>query len=285
MWFSVAVHANLERHAFVVGNAEYEHQRWLLENPYNDAQDMAKALRKLGFKVHQDKPLLDLTKSQFNKELEDFSSGLPESALVVVYFAGHGITWNRENYLIPVESSISNVNELAQKAISLRNVLTTLLSYNNTGYNILLLDACRDTPLQGKETNGLIKLNSIPDRTFIGYAANEGETASDGDGRNGTFTSALLHSLNKHSHDAIDVLFRKVSARVKKKTRQLQNPIADNQISEEVCFSICKSPSNNKWLYVVAGAAAIAVALLAGRDDSQKEIDSSFTLTVVPPNP
>ena len=283
---SVPVYAELEKHALVIGNSAYRDSGWILNNPRNDAQDIAAVLKDIGFAVHNGLPLFDLTHERFKAELQAFSNELPEESIAVVYFAGHGIGTYRENYLIPVNAQLTHVNELPSKAVGLRDVLATLLSKNSKGFNIIFLDACRDTPLEGKPFNGLLKLNPVANRTFIGYASNEGETASDGVGRNGVFTSALLNALREYPGEAIDVLFRKVSGRVKANTSNRQNPIADNTISEKMCLAQCETQSQNRWWYAVLGAALVAI-LLGQSDDSVSSGEGGdedrFTINLTPP--
>lgn len=281
--FSFVAQAELERHAFVVGNSQYQGAAWVLENPRNDADDMAKVLAELGYAVHRKTALYDLTRTEFEREIEAFSEKLPEESIALVYFAGHGVSSYRENYLIPVDAALTHVDELEANAISVRKSLATLLASNSKGFNIFFLDSCRDTPLAGQQVSGLIKLNPVSNRTFIGYATNEGETASDGTDRNGTFTGVLLKALREFPGEAIDVLFRKVSGGVKETTSNRQNPIADNTISEKMCLVECASPTSNKWWYAVLGAAAVALILGSSSDGGNDE--DTFTLNLTPPNP
>lgn len=280
--------SDLKRYAFVVGNSLYQGAGWPISNPYNDAQDMAAALLALGFNVHGDGALYDLNRGEFERELASFSAQLPEESVVVVYYAGHGASAYRENYLIPVDAQLSHIDDLASKAISVRSMLAKLLASNSKGFNFFFLDSCRDTPLQGQQVRGLVKLNPVSNRTFIGYAANEGETASDGTNRNGVFTGVLLEALREYPDEAIDVLFRKVSGGVKKATTNLQNPIADNTVSEKVCLVPCASESNYRWLYGVVGIAALTLLLSSDSDGGSSgagQDQDTFTLNLRPPNP
>lgn len=281
---SAVAQAQLERHAFVVGNSQYQGAGWNLDNPRNDAEDMAAVLTDLGYAVHKNTALFDLTRAQFDRELEAFSLKLPEESIALVYFAGHGVSSYRDNYLIPVDTVMTHVDELPEKAISVRSALATLLATNSKGFNIFFLDSCRDTPLEGQQISGLIKLNPVSNRTFIGYAANEGETASDGTDRNGTFTGILLQALRDFPGEAVDVFFRKVSGGVKEVTANQQNPIADNTISEKVCLAECVSDAGNKWWYALLGAAAVAL-ILGGSDSGSSSSEDTFTLNLTPPNP
>ena len=61
-----------KRIALVVGNSEYKHTG-RLENPKNDAADMAAALKKLGFAVIEGR---DLDKAAMDRTVRDFAEAL-----------------------------------------------------------------------------------------------------------------------------------------------------------------------------------------------------------------
>jgi len=87
--------------ALIIGNAQYEHAA-VLRNPLNDAHDMAQKLEDLGFEVNL---VTDSSLRAMNEALERFYNQLSEGATALFYFAGHGIQYNGENYLIPVMPS------------------------------------------------------------------------------------------------------------------------------------------------------------------------------------
>ncbi len=62
---------------------------------------MARALRQLGFTVIERH---DVTRDQVLKALADFRRTLSNAEVGLFYFAGHGLSIDGANYLVPVKS-------------------------------------------------------------------------------------------------------------------------------------------------------------------------------------
>ncbi len=175
--------------------------------------------------------MLDLNRRDIVRSLVKFANGLPDNADVVFYYAGHGVSDSRENYLIPVEHQIEVVEQLPDLAISLRFILERLKNANPKGTNVVLLDACRDNLLGSRTRStraGLSTEQNIPRGVFIGYAADSGEVAIDGAGRNGVYTTELLNVMRSRPNVIIDVAHREVVDAVIKKTGGRQYPVSEN---------------------------------------------------------
>jgi len=75
-----------ERIALVIGNGNYQSRP--LKNPVNDAQDIAQALRQLGFsvifKTNADQATMENAINHFGKKLDGGAVGL-------FYYSGHGV--------------------------------------------------------------------------------------------------------------------------------------------------------------------------------------------------
>ena len=71
--------------------------------------------------------------------------------------------------------------------------------------------------------------------TLVAYAAEEGKTAADGDGRNSPYTGALLAYLEEPGLD-VGRLFRKVRAEVVRETGGAQKPFEYGALPEEDVF-------------------------------------------------
>ncbi len=198
-----------KRTALVIGNGEYQNARKLL-NPVNDATDMAAALREVGFEVISG---TNLSRKQMNDRVREFGDALKANGGVgLFYYAGHGIQVGGRNYLIPVDADIPREDEIEDSAVNLDLVLRKLDTANN-GLNIVILDACRNNPFarswtRGEDAGGLAQI-SAPTGTFIAYATSPDKTASDGDGRNGLYTSQMLKAL-KQPNLKIEETFKEV---------------------------------------------------------------------------
>src|SRR5690606_25468132 len=75
--------------------------------------------------------------------------------------------------------------------------------------NIVILDACRDNPLVTRSTRPTdLAPIYAPRGTLIAFSTSPGQTASDGIGRNGAFTEALLRHISTPELTIEDVLKR-----------------------------------------------------------------------------
>lgn len=303
---SCMVHAT-ERHALVIGNSNYADGA--LDNPINDATDMAAQLKAMGYKVHGGEAALDLDRREIERSLDAFARQLPEGATAMFYYAGHGMGYKRNNYLIPVKHNIETEDDLPDRAVSLRRITSVLENANPNGVNIALLDACRDSPLKrGYRTtrNGLTK-EEIPYGVFVGYAAGYGQVAQDGNGRNGTYTAELLNVLKEQPDVIIEVAHKTVANRVIEKSAGKQKPAFEGNVYGNWCFGECSDtpqealkpiPSstdrdqsftppepkrfNTKWM--IAGG-VVAAALIAGllQDSDPPPPGQTYILDLTPP--
>ena len=180
--------------ALVIGNGAYSNLA-PLANPVNDANDIAAVLSHLGFTVDR---VINGTMFQMEDAfllLKDRLSGA-ENAYGFFFYAGHGVQAGGENFLIPVDANIPNENYLRNRAVSVQTLLDDLNDAGNS-LNVVVLDACRDNPFGWSRSGnrGLSIVTRQPADSIIVYATSAGRTASDGDGRNGLFTSQLINNL------------------------------------------------------------------------------------------
>ena len=187
-----------ERVALVIGNSAYRHTV-PLRNPKNDAGDMARSLRELGFAVIEG---LDLDEAAFEAKLREFARAAVGAEATLFYYAGHGLQVDEENYLVPVDAQLVSEVDVRLDTISLDTVMTEMRSK----VNLVFLDACRDNPLaqnlarsMGPNRSSAVGrgLGRVEDSAgmLIAYATAPGNVASDGDGENSPFTEALLANL------------------------------------------------------------------------------------------
>src|SRR5262249_33910622 len=144
----------------------------------------------------------------------------------VVYYAGHGVEVGGRNWLIPTDAVFRSVPQIDQEAISLDLVMRVLA---DARFGLIILDACRDNPFavaQKGGTRGLTRgLARVQPKAnlLVAYAARDGTTASDGDGRNSPFTSALLRNLETPGLE-VELMFRRVRNAVMQDTHHQQQP-------------------------------------------------------------
>jgi hypothetical protein len=214
------------RIALVIGNGDYKHTS-TLDNPVNDANDISNTLKSIGFEVisgtNQTKRGMETLIREFGDKL------LKQGGIGLFYYAGHGIQIKGKNYLIPVDAEIPQEDEIDYAAVPIDFVLTKMESADNS-INLIILDACRNNPFARSWRNfrdigdgkGLAKI-SPPTGTLVLYATEPGNVASDGTGRNGLFTAALLNQIKKPGIE-YDRLVKQVSAEVWEKSNKKQLP-------------------------------------------------------------
>ena len=130
-----------KRVALVIGNSAYEHAT-PLKNPKNDAEAIARALTDVGFEVVKG---LDLTHIDFAQTVASFRKKLRGADVGLLFYAGHGLQVNGQNYLAPVDAELADETALGFEAVPLHLVLK--LMERETKTNLVFLDACRDNPL------------------------------------------------------------------------------------------------------------------------------------------
>ncbi|MFZ9408081.1 MAG: caspase family protein [Burkholderiaceae bacterium] len=219
------------RVALVVGNSTYTNAP--LNNPINDANDMAAKLRSMGFEVML---RTNLNRAQMRAAVREFGEALKRKEVGLFYFAGHGIESKGRNFLIPVAASLASEFELEDEAVDANAVLRAMEDAGNPT-NILILDACRDNPFARSwrsGSRGLAPMNA-PAGSFIAFATAPGSVAADGTGRNGTFTKHLLASLGHQDLD-IDRVFTRVTAAVANETGRKQIPWKFSSLTGEFSF-------------------------------------------------
>src|SRR6202035_5260248 len=174
-----------KRVALVMGNSAYQNVS-RLANPTNDSEAMSAMLKKAGFDVVELKR--DLNVSEMRRALRDFSDTVRDADFAIIYFAGHGIEINGNNYLIPTDAVLERDIDAFDEAIPLERVLTVIEPAKQL--RLVILDACRDNPFNktmrrsiGSRAvgRGLAKVEPENPNTLIAFAAKAGSTASDGD--------------------------------------------------------------------------------------------------------
>jgi WD40 repeat protein len=184
---------NQKRLALVIGNANYRFSP--LANPENDARAMQEVLAQSGFDVIKYE---NLDQRGMKQAMDEFGEKLKGYDVALFFYAGHGIQSKGYNYLIPVDANLTTEAQVEYDCVAADRVLA-LMESAGTGVNIIILDACRNNPFERAWTRsatgrGLAFMNA-PRGSLIAYATAPGSTASDGSGKNGLYTSAILKSL------------------------------------------------------------------------------------------
>jgi len=222
-----APEGDVQKFALVIGNSAYTNLT-PLANPVNDAGDIALVLEHLGFTVDK---VLNGTLEQMEDAVLRLKDKLNAAGdgYGFFFYAGHGVQSGGENFLIPVNANIPGENFLRNRAMSIQQVLDDLNDARN-GLNVVVLDACRDNPFGWSRggNRGLSIITRQPADSIIVYATSAGQTASDGTGRNGLFTSQLINNLATPGIDVNEV-FRRTGQDVAKASKNNQVPAIYSQ--------------------------------------------------------
>ena len=230
-----------KRVALVIGNGAYS-QAGTLENPVNDATDVANALKKFGFEVILG---LDLDRRSFDEKIRAFSNALEDADAGVLFYAGHGLQVAGHNYLVPVDAGLSSERDLDFETVSLDFVLRQMEVGREGKTNIVFLDACRDNPLSRNLARsmgtrsvsvgqGLAEVQTGVG-TFIAYSTQPGNVAMDGAGRNSPFTAALSSRVQEKGRN-LTALMIEVRKDVLKATGGRQVPWDHSALTSDFFF-------------------------------------------------
>ena len=199
--------------ALIIGNADYQNEKDKLINAVNDANDFANKLLSLGFIVQKE---INCNRETFDRAVRKFGEDLNDFEVGLFYFSGHGLQIEGKNYLTSIDTSF--VDDVSAKHTSFP--LDEIIDYMQkakTLINILILDACRDTPLpsqyRGIQGQGLAPIHA-PKGTLIAFSTSPGEKAMDyGSGHNSIYTGALLNHIDD-TNIPIEDFFKRVRTTV-----------------------------------------------------------------------
>jgi uncharacterized caspase-like protein len=224
---SAPAQAAEKRVALVIGNSTYAHAP-SLRNPASDARAIADLLTKAGF--DQVTLKLDLAYDGMRLALRDFGLAARSAEVAVVYFAGHGLEFGGENYLVPVDAALKSDSSVAFETATLSAVLEAIRPASRL--RLVILDACRSNPLATRMEPTGGRTRSIPrglgrieptGDVLVAYAAKAGTVAADGSGRHSPYAEALLANLTTPGLD-IRLVLGRVRDLVLAKTNGAQEP-------------------------------------------------------------
>ncbi len=233
------------RLALLIGNKDYQSSNLPdLTNPINDVTSMSAVLKKLGFEVIIEK---NATQQTFRLALLKFRQLLRANDVGLVYYSGHGMSYNGQSYLMPIDAQVNCVEEIEAYGIGLRQILTDM-KYLQLQNSIVILDACRNQDLNActNQGKGMINKGFVapqnPSGSIVIYATEEGSVAQDTpDLPNGLFTYELLKYLglpNVGLREILDKAFDGVEAYSQGK----QSPARYDKLKGDFYFLVGNTP-------------------------------------------
>ncbi len=198
---------------------------------------MGKTLSELGFVVVL---ISNCRRSEMRaklKEMRDQLSGSP-GALGFVYYSGHGVQVDGENYLVPVDNDgLNSEADVKEDCLSLGYVLDIAKGTAAKAY-VVIIDACRDNPFLGQKGEGgkglAVVSRKMDPSTLVAFAASPGETASATlGGANSIYTAELARNLRQPNLSLLEV-FQSTRSAVRTKSGNKQLPREDNGLEEQI---------------------------------------------------
>jgi WD40 repeat protein len=214
------------RLALVIGNGAYEEGP--LPNAVNDAEDVSRTLRSIGFQVTL---LKNANKQAMEETVDGFRSQLRRGDLGLFYFSGHGVQVAGESFLIPLGFKPTVEENVKYRSVRLNEIVNSLEA-TDAFARVVILDACRNTLPRSWQMNrrnfAVRGLATPPEKTgtLIVYATAADKTAADSlaaGSRNSPFTTFLLRHLTTPNLD-IQQLIRRVRRDVMQATADQQTP-------------------------------------------------------------
>ena len=219
------------KYALVVGNADYQYLE-SLRNPLNDARDMSALLSKMGFQVDE---YTDVTKADFLAAIKAFNRKAKDYDVVLFYYAGHGLELGGKNYFVPIDALATTLGEVKKSCVSANAIIYPIKSLKSDA-NIIILDACRNNPfplITHSDVGEGLALMDAPPGTLLAFSTAPGKVASDGTGRNGLYTDALLTHMGSFDVE-LKEMFAMVRNQVVRKTNERQVPWESTSLTQQV---------------------------------------------------
>jgi hypothetical protein len=229
------------RVALIIGNSDYK-QVPALANPLKDSEAIAASLRNIGFET----VILrnNASREELIATLRRFAEEADKADWAMVYYAGHGIEVNGQNYLIPVDATLKTDRDVQFEAVAMDQVMSSIDGAKKL--KLIVLDACRDNPFAPKmektgvrdvvaaatTAGGRVGTRSIgrglgevkvTGASLVVFAAKHGQTALDGEGANSPFAVALVQRIATPGVE-INKIFRLVRDDVMEATAGRQEP-------------------------------------------------------------
>lgn len=191
----------------------------MLKNPTNDGAAFRALLEGLGFSVTA---VSDADLSTMRKAIDGLADEAGEVDDVLIFFAGHGVSFEDQSRLLPVDADLASRPALMRSSFPLRDLLLVAGKARRLG--MVFSDACRNDPFLSTGPGGSRSVRVLTDgfvadaglglpadheimslaaaamgggTYIVGLSTAAGSVASDGSGLNSPFTSALVRALQR----------------------------------------------------------------------------------------
>ncbi|UQR61936.1 caspase family protein [Bradyrhizobium sp. C-145] len=225
------------RLALVIGQSAYRTVPEL-PNAANDAKGMTELLGNAGFTVTT---AANLAQNEMRAAISDFAGKVGASGadtVALVFYAGHGLQIDGENYLVPVDLDPKREADIPLQGVRLNDLLNTLGALP-TRARIFMLDACRNNPFPALSGAGhglaIVDTKAGAPGSFISYSTSPGAEAEDGNGIDSPYTTAAL-TIAKQPNLPIEEVFKRIRVAVAQSTDGRQIPWESSSLTTDFKF-------------------------------------------------
>ena len=221
--------------ALIIGNGNYPDAAEPLNQPINDANGLAYAMRRYGFDVDV---VEDATKVDMARAVERLKSRIKPGSVVMLFFGGYGAQSRHETYMIPTDAVIWKESDVRHEGMSIETVLHAIKE-RGARATLVVLDASRRNPYERRfrsYSHGLAPVNA-PNNALIISSSTPGKVADDTKGEHSVLVTELLTKINEHV--SAEGVF-KTRVAVFRSSNGAQMPSVSSSLLEDVHFS----PSN-----------------------------------------
>ncbi len=234
--------------ALVMANADYVQQN-KLPACKKDGEDIKEVLEYLNFDVISG---LDLDRTDMYEIISNFIDEAKSYSTVLVYYSGHGVQIDGDNYFVPIDCEYKNSKAIFKDTQLVGiNSITEFMTANPSKTNIMILDACRSTVDFAKDIvgTGLTEIMA-GNGTLIAFATSPNEVArvdSTEDG-NSYYTKCLLPNIIR-PNIKIEDMFKAVRNDVVQMTNGEQVPWENTSLNKDFYFNTMNQDEINEQIY------------------------------------
>ena len=222
--------------ALIIGNGHYPDAAEPLNQPINDADGLADAMRRHGFDVDV---VEDATKADMVRAVERLKSRIKPGSVVMLFFGGYGVQSRHENYMIPTDAVIWKDRDVRHEGMSVETVLDAIKE-RGARATLAVLDASRRNPYERRfrsYSHGLAPINA-PNNALTISSHTPGKVADDTKGEHSVLVTELLNELN--AQVSAEGVFNRTRVAVFRVSNGEQMPSVSSSLLEDVRFSPSK---------------------------------------------
>ena len=222
--------------ALIIGNGHYPDAAEPLNQPINDADGLADAMRRHGFDVDV---VEDATKADMARAVERLKSRIKPGSVVMLFFGGYGVQSRHENYMIPTDAVIWKERDVRHEGMSVETVLDAIKE-RGARATLAILDASRRNPYERRfrsYSHGLAPINA-PNNALTISSHTPGKVADDTMGEHSVLVTELLNELN--AQVSAEGVFNRTRVAVFRVSNGEQMPSVSSSLLEDVRFSPSK---------------------------------------------